>query len=330
MKNSTAPNRIFPSLPAAVLVLGTLIAGTLTLSAQAPKIPVQDTPPEPVAAASEGDSDTFAPKEYSIDRYQKIRGKSPFEFELAKPPVAETIDPFADLVLAGYAGSGRTLTAYLLNTKTQERITVYGEGSGRENKSGFKILGINRGTSLATTTASVEKSGNTKELAFDAKALYSMTGGAGGGAPAGGPRPGIPGQPGVPGQPIVRPGGIPGRPATAGAAAPYQAPQAFIPGQNGRGNPGGTVAGVPGATGLAVNQLGNGVQQLGTPNQAGATNAQQQLNTMLSNAGGQPAQQANVPASTVFQGTGTNTPAATPGGNNPQPRRRVVLPNTAP
>ena len=87
----------------------------------------QDTPPSP-----DPTTDTFTPAEYSIDRYQRLRGKSPFEFELAKPLVEAPADPFADLVLAGYAGSASRPTVYVVNTKTQERLTILPEGSSKK------------------------------------------------------------------------------------------------------------------------------------------------------------------------------------------------------
>ena len=81
----------------------------------------------------------------------------------------------------------------------------------------------------------IEKDGVQKELAFDPKVLSSMTAGATGGQPGAAPgaRPGIPGQPG---QPNFRPGGGPGIATPNGQQAKFQAPQAFIPGQNSRSN----------------------------------------------------------------------------------------------
>ncbi len=283
-----------------------LCCATLVIAAVGSSLEAQDTPPSPEVTPSE----TFTPVEYPIDRYQKLRGKSPFEFELAKPPVGETIDPFAEYVLAGFAGSASQPTVYLLNTKTQERITVLSDSSGRPNKSGFHIISVNRGRTLSSTTVQLEKDGQQGKLAFDSKALYSMTGGAAGGGAR-------PGQPNQSGQPVVRPGGVPGQAARPAQA--YQAPQAFIPGQGNRpaGVFPGAAAGQPGVAPQPV-QLG---MQPGAAAPAAGFNPQQQVNTMLNN----PAAATAAP-----QLNGMPAPGGAPPTNqsNPQPRRRVVLPTT--
>jgi hypothetical protein len=285
-------------------------AAGLILLALTPLLPAQDTPPPPAAEAS---GETFTPLEYGMERYQKLRGKSPFEFELAKPPVEPAADPFADLILASYGGYANNASVTLLNTKTQERISVFAQGTGRKNENGYQILSVNKGRTLSNTTVTVEKDGQKKELGFDTKLLYSMVGGAGGGggAAAGG-RPAVPGQPnnGQPnGQPVIRPAGMP-----AQAARPYQAPQPVNITRGGQSNR--NVGNQPGMAG----QANFGAPQPGVPaSPGGATEAQQQLNAMLAN----PAAQPNVvPTPTV--------PAANPGNNAAQnpPRRRVVLPST--
>ncbi len=281
----------------------------------------QDTPPAPAEAAA--GTEAFSPPEYSMDRYQKLRGKSPFEFELAKPVVEAAADPFADLVLAGYAGSASRPTVYVVNTKTQERLTLLPEGSSKKDTTGFKVLSVNRGRNLATTTVKIEKDGVTKELAFDPKTLSSMTAGATGGQPGNAPgaRPGLPGQPG---QPMIRPGTIPGQP---GQQVKFQAPQAFIPGQSNRnGTPsanaqvqlgmGGAAGGgqnpaafVPGQAGTASNGAPSAVQATASQNQpitqentVRSVEQQQQINAILDG---------KIPPS-----------------QQPQPRRRVVLPTS--
>ena len=274
-------------------------------------LPAQDTPPPP---APEAAGETFTPLEYGMERYQKLRGKSPFEFELAKPPVVDAADPFADLILASYGGYAKNANVTLLNTKTQERISVYAQGTGRKNENGYQILSVNKGRTLSTTTVTVEKDGQQKELGFDTKLLYSMVGGAGGGGAAAGGRPAVPGQPnnGQPnGQPVVRPAGM-----QAQAVRPYQAPQPVNitrGGQSNRNN-----ANQPGMAG----QANFGTPQPGVPaSPGGATDAQQQLNAMLAN----PAAQPNVvPTPTVPAGNPGNNAAQTP------TRRRVVLPSTTP
>ncbi len=268
----------------------------------AAKPPEADLTAAEPPAAEVADQESFAPASYSIDRYQKMRGKSPFEFELAKPPAQETADPFADFVLAGFAGSGSRVTVYLMNSKTQERLTVLSSGSEKENKSGFHVVKVNRGRTLSTTTALIEKDGTQKELAFDPKALSSMSGGAGGGAMAGAAPPG-----GKPGQPGARPA-VPGQPGARPAQA-YQAPQAFIPGQ-------------PSRAAASAAPVANAVN---LPNQPGASpnNPQQQVNALVNANPGQVAPAVNPAA----------LPAATlqpPANGGPPSRRRVVLPNPSP
>lgn len=301
-----------------------LVLGAVCLVVLSPaSIIAQDTPPaSPEAPASE----TFTPAEYPIDRYQKLRGKSPFEFELAKPVVEAAADPFADLVLAGYAGSASRPTVYVVNTKTQERLTILPDGGGNKDRTGYKVLSVNRGRNLATTTVKIEKDGVQKELAFDPKTLSSMTAGATGGQPGGAPggaRPGLPIQPGQPG--FVPPGARPGLPGQQ-PAVKFVAPQAFIPGQSNRaggaangqqlaGNPaaGGQApaAFVPGQQNNAANGMppGSVMQNQGSQNQPVTTEntvrsleQQQQINAVLD---------------------GKIPPAQ-------QPRRRVVLPTTTP
>ena len=291
--------KVSRSLFAASLLVVSLIPVPLT---------AQDVPPAPddtVPAAVETD-DTFIPQEYPIDRYQKLRGKSPFEFELAKPVVEAATDPFADLVLAGYAGSASRPTVYVVNTKTQERMTILPGNSGKNDNTGYKVLSVNRGRNLATTTVKLEKDGVQKELAFDPKALSSMTAGATGGQPGAAPgnRPGLPGQPPLPMQP--------NRPAIPGQqpVAAYKAPAAFIPG--------GTNRGAPQMNNPVAN---NGIQlgmQPGQAAPAGSTDAQVQLNNLLNNSAAALAQPNIVPAPVGQNGQ----PAPQ------QPRRRVVLPTT--
>lgn len=269
-----------------------LSAGILGL-AGAGMMRAQDIPPappseEPVAAAPAPDLLSGYPE----SRYEKIRTRSPFEFELSKPKAEDAVDPFQDLVLAGYAGSSTRVTVYLVNTKTQERLTVAG---GSESEDSFKVISVNRGTTLRTTTATLEKDGVTKKLSFDPAALDSMSGGNGA-APA--PvRPGQPGQPGQPGRPVILPaGGV--RPAMQA----YQAPQAFIPGQ------------------------ANAAAQQAPPNgnptvNAGGANVQAMLNNNAQVAPGQVQGQVQVPGIPQQGGRGRREQSTG------EPRRRVVLPS---
>lgn len=262
----------------------------------------QDKPPSPAEPPASADSDAYTPPEFPIDRYEKLLGKSPFEFELAKPVAQAAVDPFADLVLAGYAGSASQPTVYVVNTKTQERLTILPQNGPKKDTSGFKVLSINRGRNLATTTVKIEKDGVQKELSFDPKTLSSMTAGATGGQP--GAAPGA--RPGIPGQPMIRPGTIPGQP---GQSPKFQAPQAFIPGSSNRNM-------VP----QGANPAGlNGGGQLVNAAAAANTDAQTQLNVLLkanNTPGAEAAPAAPIPGSQAGQAA------------SPQSRRRVVLPNS--
>lgn len=289
---------VLKTLAPALLTLGLGFSFSAALAQNTP--PAPDVSPPPAA----GEEDLTA--EYPASRYDKIRVKSPFEFELAKPKPEEAVDPFQDLVLAGYAGSANRVTVYLTNTKTQERMTI--PASAEHNETGFRLISVNRGTMLRTTTATLEKGGITKELSFDTKALSSMvaSGGSGGATAAPGARPpGSPNPPGaiLPGQ--VRPGGIPN--AGARPAAPYVSPTAFVPNRGAAGNP----AGLPQANGNgavpAVNLAGNMVNN-------GQLPAGQALQA-------QPAISSPQPML-----NGVNAGANANNQPNNQPRRRVVLP----
>ena len=137
--------------------------------------------------------EAFPPRVYDLGRYENLQAKSPFEFELKEPPPAEAPNPFEGMVLAGYVGSNKNMTVYLVNTKANgERISVYGDGSPRKkgDKSGIRIVGLNRGRTLKQTSVILEKDGQTGEVQFDEKALSNMKGGS----PAAGA-----GQPNLPG-----------------------------------------------------------------------------------------------------------------------------------
>ena len=301
---------IFPVL---ALALGLFPLGVLPLRAQdlaAP--PLEPAPAEPAVAepaAAEPAQEGFAPTEHPKDRYEKMAIRSPFDFELAKPPTEAAVNPFADFVLAGFAGSASRPTVYLTNSKTQERVTILSEGNGRKNENGFKIIKIDRGRTLSSTTATIEKDGVQEVLKFDTKILYTMTGGAGGGggAPAQVGRSPIPGQPGVPGQ-VPRPVG-PGQPARPVQA--YVAPQAFIPNSGGGGG------------GRNMQQQGGGAQPaLSVPANPGpgANAAQASLNVLLANSTNGQIQPTVVPAQPAVPVPNQANP--------PQPnRRRVVLPS---
>lgn len=271
--------------------------------------------------------EAFPPREYNLGRYENLQAKSPFEFELKEPPAAEAPNPFEGMVLAGYVGSNKNLTVYLVNTKANgERISVYGDGSPRKkgDKSGIRVVGLNRGRTLKQTSVILEKDGQTGEVQFDDKALSNMKGGS----PAAGA-----GQPNLPGNmrgPGMRPGGGPNLPnqvnqtGVNNLAAPYQAPQAFVPGQ-----PGGTQPNA--AAGANGTMIVNG-QAVPVNNNAAMVN-------FLSGQGAVPGGAAQVqagvnvqpqvvqPAAVAPAPQAQPTPSQQPGGReNGPPKRRVVLP----
>jgi hypothetical protein len=253
----------------------------------------------PPAATGE---DTFAPKERPITTYDKIRTKSPFEFDAPKPPVDVVANPFEGISLAGYCGSGNTLTVYLVSGKEKKRFTVFGDGSPfkKRDDSGFRVIGINRGASLKSTSVVLERNGQKGTVEFDDDALHSK-----GAAPQGGVQM-IRDQNGnmVPRPVIPRPGGAA---APGGGGQVYQAPPPFIPGQSSHPvnvNQQGMPQGQPGG------QINTGVQQ-----------------------GVQPVPPpVNFPATNnnLVQPGGTNTgfrpQGAAGGGEHQGGRRKVVLP----
>ena len=238
----------------------------------------------------------FQPKVYKADRYESLKEKSPFEFELKPEAPPPAPDPFEGLSLAGYDGSGSNLTVRLMNAATNTRITVYGEASPRKKKdeSGFTVVGLNRTKNRMTTTVTLRKDGHEKEIGFDRKLFATMK--AAGGAGGGGALPVIGGNQLKLGNGIVQnmPGSIiQGRAQQGGGG--YQAPQAVIPGQAPAGANGGNLAGgVNSAQPINVN--------------AGA------INGMTGN------------AQVQINGQNIGQPQAQP----EQQRRRVVLPSTTP
>ena len=282
--------------------------------------------------AATADGAAFPPREHGMSRYENLREKSPFEFKLEAPPPPVAPNPFEGMVLAGYVGSSKNLTVYLVNTKANgERLSVYSDASPRkkQDKSGIRIVSLNRGRTLKTTTVTLEKDGQTGEVSFDDKALSNMKGGAAGGAQ--------PGQ--VPGQPGQRPPGFPGMmrppgapvPGQAAPQQPYQAPQAFVPGQNpaaGGVQPGGAVQGQAQVVNGTVMVNGQPVSFGGNTGQINAltspTTNTAGLNA-LQNVQPQAVPQINVQP----QVQPMPQPTPQPGGGPPQapPRRRVVLPS---
>ena len=252
----------------------------------------------------------LARKEYPLSRYAHLDKKSPFEFD--PPPVKPTEGPdvFEGVSLAGYCGSGKSLTVYIFEgVKEKKRVTVYGDASPfkKRDTSGFRILALNAGKTLKKTTVTLERGGVQKEIKFDDETLVAKgTGGAGKNIQM------VPGPNGtmVPRTLVPRPSNAPG----GQNQQAYQAPAPFIMGQGGGGQP--QQGNQPG-----VNQ--NGIQLQQGQQQAALNMSNQQLLNHLTGPNGQPQQQTpNVVIPQV-----TNTPAAEqPRVSIPPQRRRVVLP----
>ena len=119
--------------------------------------------------------ETFSPKEKPIATYDKLRAKSPFEFDAPKPPVSIDVNPFDGVSLAGYCGTGDTLTVYLLSGKEKKRITVYGDASPykKRDDSGFHVVGIERAKTLKNTKVVLERNGRKGTVSFEEDTLHS-------------------------------------------------------------------------------------------------------------------------------------------------------------
>jgi hypothetical protein len=279
-----------------------LLLSAALLTAAAGRVFADETAPDPAAAAEEGYT-PYAPKQYDLSRYEHMKKKSPFEFEAPKPDEVVAVDPFEGVSLAGYAGSGKKMSVYLLIGKEKKRVTVWGDASPmkKSDDSGFRIVGLNKGKSLASSEVILEKDGVQKGIKFEEDTLKNAKGGVGGG--------GAPGQGGVQMMPdgkggmiprpvIPRPGGVQGN---TGGNAGFSPPAPFIPGQ--------TPA--PATNNPAMNNNGNA-----NPLNVQPTNPQQGINNLT-------VPQLNVPQ--------TSVPGTPPGGGdgrsgNGSGRRRVVLP----
>ncbi len=199
-----------------------LLPAFVLLSASAPRALAESK-----AGTHTNADGTFVPKEKALSDYDKLRAKSPFEFDPPKVKTEEVINPFEGYSLAGYCGKGDTLMVTLLAGKEKKRIVVYGDGSPYKprDESGFRVIGINRHQALRDTEVILEKDGQQGTVKFEEDTLRSK-----------GPAQGQGGMiPGPNGQLVPRQGG--GVPRPTGVPAPggqnnYQAPAPFIPGQN--------------------------------------------------------------------------------------------------
>lgn len=279
-----------------------LPVAALLLTAPAALADGTDTPAE----------SSFDPKEYPLSRYDHLNKKSPFEFDPPAEPTSQSVDPFEGVSLAGYCGSGNTMTVYLIVGKEKKRISVYGDGSPykKRDDSGFRVIGIKRGKTLKATSITIEKDGQQKEVSFDEETLRPK-GGAGGAQQNVQMVPGPDGKM-VPKTVIPRPGGN-----IIQSQQAYQAPQAFVPGQSNKPqmqqnpqNPQNPQFPQPG-----VSQNAPGGQVTSMSNQ--------QMITHLTSANapqGVVAPQPAAPQPNVGGADGAVRSAA------PPPRRRVVLP----
>jgi hypothetical protein len=207
---------------------------------------------EKVSVSGEG---TFAPFEKQLSSYDGLRKKSPFEFDPPKPPAVLESKPFEGISLAGYCGSGDTLTVYLLEGKEKKRITVFGDGSPfkKGDTSGFRVVGINRGRSLKTTEVVLEKDGSKGTVKFEDETLRSKPTVQGGGV-----------QPikGTDGKVILRP--VPKPTGTPVPPVQNQGSQLVIPGLQNGPAPGGGQPGTPvngAAVQLPADFMNSGTQQ---------------------------------------------------------------------
>lgn len=249
------------------------------------------------------ESAPFAPKQYPAERYAHLDRKSPFEFDPPPQKPADVVNSFEGVSLAGYCGSGKTLTVYLIEGKEKKRVTVYGDGSSyrKRDESGYRIISLNKGKSLSSTTVLLEKGGQQAEVKFEKETLTAKPGGAGGG----GQVRMVPGPNGtmVPQPAVPRPG----------QQQAYQAPAPFIPGQRpGGGGGAGNNPGNPQTNNPVPANPGN----QGVPPPNGTTNNQQLVNELV-----------NPPQA----GPAAGQRGGQSGGSPPAPtRRRVVLPTQQP
>ncbi len=282
------------------------------LSIAAPVFANENAP----AAVTENGYTPYLPKQYDISRYAHMRKKSPFEFEAPKEEVAAAADPFEAVSLAGYAGGGKMMSVYLFVGKEKQRVTVWGDASPmrKSDDSGFRIIGLKKGKSLASSEVILEKDGQQKPIKFEEDTLKNAKGGSAGGG--GGGVQMVPGPNGtmVPRPVMPRPGG--NAPNNAAPPAP------FIPGRTpeNTGNNNGAYQKWAEANGIAGRTPANtGNNNATNPGGVNPLNVQQGINNMT----GQPSvTQPNVPPPPQ-----TNPGSSRDGkSSNGTGRRRVVLP----
>lgn len=294
----------------------------------------QDTPPQT------GDG-TFQPKVYGREKYDKLRAKSPFEFEIPKTEAPPAVDPFEGISLTGFVGTDpQKATVYLVNEKDKTSITVWGNASPRKktDKSEMTIISINPGKRRADATVEIERNGQRKTLSYKEGFLSSIKAGPVGGA-----------QPGQPGKPAIGPNGqpIPGtnvnpqlkgmgvQPGFGGNRPPVQGSGAVISGGGNGMNPafqanpavngGGsvTISGGGGGGNVTQPQVQTGAPIISQPSQVNTEAAGAVISGQV------PPAPNTAPAINLTQPNTGMTPNN--GGNPAQPvRRRVVLPTPLP
>ncbi len=252
----------------------------------------------------------LARKEFPLSRYAHLDKKSPFEFDPPVKQVESGPDVFEGVSLAGYCGSGKSLTVYIFEgVKEKKRVTIYGDASPfkKRDTSGFRILALNAGKTLKKTTVTLERGGVQKEIKFDDETLVSKGSGGGGKNIQM-----VPGPNGtmVPRTIVPRPSNAPG----GQNQQAYQAPAPFVMGQAGGGQQ---------QQGNQPGVIANGLQLQNAQGQPPLNMNNQQLLNHLTGPNGQVQQQTpNVTIPQVTNTTGTEQPRV----SIPPQRRRVVLP----
>ena len=159
---------------------------TILLAAAVSSLPAQNTPPAPVprgtgavpgstppapgAAVAAGEAaapvDPASPeelKQYSLDRYDKIVEKSPFNFKIVRQEGPPAISFAADLALAGFtidAGKGITY-ASVVDKKKNTRFVINDQAP---NKDGIQLVKLNRGDTLLMSTILARKGSEEREI----------------------------------------------------------------------------------------------------------------------------------------------------------------------
>ncbi|MFN0130865.1 MAG: hypothetical protein ACKV19_29740 [Verrucomicrobiales bacterium] len=254
-----------PLLPAAAPLL-------VALGITAPLARAQNTPPPPAPeradraaaaatpaaadTASEAPLDPLDPSQlnrYGIDRYERIKEKSPFSFKIVREEGPPPVSFAADLALAGYTvDSGKGITyASIVDKKSNNRFVIR---SDRPNDDGIQLVQLNPAATLLDSSVLARKGAEEAQIKSDKQIIErkAVVNAAVVGQPAQamqnarGAQPGtsvnlvvnprnnvqgqinnqlnVPNQqPGQPGQPGAQPGGLPHGAVRQGGNAPATA-----------------------------------------------------------------------------------------------------------